>query len=1084
MNYEFINSKINKDFYDDLPGFVCEELDKLVKKYYQESWFLKAWNEYRSHVLNASINDVQMPAYIFDKYAEGDIKHSDMDLSEHFTANDLMHYGMPRRSGRYPWGSGEDPFQHAPDFYARVKQYKKNGLTEQEICEAEGINTKEYRMAYSIAKDRTRADKIAYAKSALADGKTKTQIAKELSEKYGEHIGDTTVGSLLNADRETRTNIAMNTATNLKNILDKTKSGYLDVGVGSERELGISGEKLDTALYILQNEGYNLYNIRVPQATLKGQGTEVKVLAKSDKSKPAQQDFDKIEHIGDKYKSYDDGETFKEAFHYPASLDSKRLAIRYAEDGGLAKDGVVEIRRGVKDLSLGESNYAQVRILVDGTHYIKGMAVYSDGSDMPDGIDLIFNTNKDKSKSKMEVLKPIKNDSENPFGSAIKEGIGPSGGQSYYIGDDGKEHLSLINKRSDAGDWGEWSKELPSQFLSKQPKALIKRQLDLAEAGKDSEFDNIMKVNNPTIRKQMLEEFADKCDKAAVELKAAPLPGQKYQVILPLTSVKDNEIYAPNYKDGEQLILIRYPHGGTFEIPTLTVNNRLKEGKDVIGTAGQVDAVGISKAVADRLSGADFDGDTVMVIPVTGKFKVSTSEPLKGLIGFDPKMSYGPDPVESKKASAEAGENIYVRNGVRYKLMKDTQKEMGMVSNLITDMTLKGASPDELARAVRHSMVVIDAEKHHLDYKQSEIDNGIPALKAKYQPRRYDPLTGTEHAGASTLISKSKSPSIVLDRQEGAPFAKDTGDRLKLIDSAKKLYINEKTGEIYGDKDKVILKADPKTGKKAYRLTGEMKTEVSYIDSSGKKQTVRAYAKDGSLYYKNNEGKYVKVTTEKVKAIPVTIKSTKMMEIDDAHKLSSGTIQEEIYADYANYMKNLGDKARKEAMAIKDIDYSPAARTAYKEEVQQLNYKLDEALRNSPRERHAQMIVASQMKTWNADNPHSTSEERGKREAQFLARARAAVGAKRNNIYITNKEWEAIQAGAITKSRLLDIINHADKDRLKQLSMPQNFAKLSKVQVSRMKSLSNRGYTNEEIASQLGVSSSTVIRYLTGKETA
>ena len=577
MNFEFINNKLNKDFYDDLPGSVCIELDQIAHEYYKESWFLKAWEEYREHVLNTKMTDVKTPSYIFDKYIDGEINHSDdMEAVEEFTVFDLMHYGMPRRSGRYPWGSGDNPFQHAPDFYARVKEYKKAGLSEQEICKAEGINSKEYRMAYSIAKDKVRADKIAYAKSALADGKTKTQIAKELSEKYGEHIGDTTVGSLLNADRESRTHIAMNTANNLKDILNKSKSGYLDVGIGSERELGVSSEKLDTALYILENEGYNLYNIRVPQATMKGQGTEVKVLAKSDKPKPAQQDFDKIEHIADKYKSYDDGETFKEAFHYPASLDSKRLAIRYAEDGGLAKDGVVEIRRGVKDLSLGESNYAQVRILVDGTHYIKGMAVYSDGHDMPDGVDLIFNTNKDKSHSKMEVLKPIKKDPENPFGSAIKEGIGPDGGQSYYIGEDGKEHLSLINKRSDAGDWGAWSKELPSQFLSKQPKALIKRQLELAEVGKDSEFDSIMQVNNPTIRKQMLEEFADKCDKAAVELKAAPLPGQKYQVILPLTSVKDNEIYAPNFKDGEQLILIRYPHGGTFEIPTLTVNNRLK----------------------------------------------------------------------------------------------------------------------------------------------------------------------------------------------------------------------------------------------------------------------------------------------------------------------------------------------------------------------------------------------------------------------------------------------------------------------------------------------------------------------------
>lgn len=258
----------------------------------------------------------------------------------------------------------------------------------------------------SIGKDRIRADKIAYAKSAKADGKSNVQIAKELSAKYKEDIGDTTVASLLNADREARTNIASRTADDLKRVLNQTPSGMLDMGSGIERELNISKEKLDAALYILEASGYNVYSVRVPQATQKGQGTIVRVLAKPDVDKPKKNDFDKIGHLSD-YTS-DNGETFRPAFVYPKSLDSKRLAIRYAEDGGLAKDGVVEIRRGVKDLSLGESNYAQVRILVDDTHYIKGMAVYSDGSDMPDGVDLIFNTNKTKDVAKLDVLKSVK----------------------------------------------------------------------------------------------------------------------------------------------------------------------------------------------------------------------------------------------------------------------------------------------------------------------------------------------------------------------------------------------------------------------------------------------------------------------------------------------------------------------------------------------------------------------------------------------------------------------------------------------------------------------------------------------------
>lgn len=61
------------------------------------------------------------------------------------------------------------------------------------------------------------------------------------------------------------------------------------------------------------------------------------------------------------------------------------------------------------------------------------------------------------------------------------------------------------------------------------------------------------------------------------------------------------------------------------------------------------------------------------------------------------------------------------------------EKQLDVVSNLITDMTIKGATDEELCRAVKHSMVVIDAVKHKLGYKQSEIDNDIESLKKKYQ---------------------------------------------------------------------------------------------------------------------------------------------------------------------------------------------------------------------------------------------------------------------------------------------------------------------------------------------------------------
>ena len=132
--------------------------------------------------------------------------------------------------------------------------------------------------------------------------------------------------------------------------------------------------------------------------------------------------------------------------------------IRYADDvgpdgfKGIQKDGVIEIRRGVKDLSLGNSMYSQVRILVGKDKYLKGMAVYADGKDMPDGVDVIFNTNKSSNKSFDEVLKSIKEDDpNNPFGALIK-----ADGQYEYIDSDGKKKLSPINKTREEGDWDEW----------------------------------------------------------------------------------------------------------------------------------------------------------------------------------------------------------------------------------------------------------------------------------------------------------------------------------------------------------------------------------------------------------------------------------------------------------------------------------------------------------------------------------------------------------------------------------------------------------------------------------------------------
>ena len=909
--------------------------------------------------------------------------------------DELMHYGMPRRSGRYPWGSGKDPYQHSGDFLSRVDELSKKGLSEKDIADHFGLTTSQLRIQKSLAKDERRTLEVDTAKGLRDKGYSLNEIAKMMG-----YNNDSSVRSLLNEHSEARMKEAKNTAEFLKKQVKE--KGMIDVGTGVERELGISKEKLKEALYILELEGYNTFGGGVPQVNNPGKQTNLKVLCPPDtpyktiidangkekKVSSAIYDYENVHSITE-YTSHDSGKTF-DTFKYPASMDSKRLAIRYAEDGGIQKDGLIEIRRGVDDLNLGNSHYAQVRIMVDGTHYIKGMAVYSD--DLPKGVDVMFNTNKTKDKSKMEVLKPIKDDPDNPFGSLIK-----AGGQSYYTDKNGNKKLSLINKRAEEGDWGDWADKLPSQFLSKQNLQLVKQQLGIAAADKKAEFDEIMSLTNPTVKKALLKSFSDDCDSAAVHLQAAALPRQKYQVILPVPSLKDNEIYAPNYNDGETVALVRYPHGGLFEIPILTVNNRQADAKKMIGPNAK-DAVCINSKIAERLSGADFDGDTVMVIPTGGKVRISSKPPLKALEGFDPKMEYPERP------------------GMKY--MRNTQTEMGKISNLITDMTLLGANDDELARAVKHSMVVIDAEKHKLDYKKSEADNNIAALKKRYQGHTDE--NGNYKEGAGTLISRAKSQQSVLKRQ-GSPII------------------------------------DPETGKQSWKVADELEYDKKVVNK-----------------------KTGEVTTKRVTK---TQRSTKMAETDDAYTLVSKTRnpKELAYADYANQMKALANQARKVMVNTPDIKYNPDAKAKYSREVASLNAKCNVALKNAPRERQAQTMANAIVQAKVKDNPDMTAKEKKKAGQQALDKMRRQVGAKRELVNITDKEWEAIQAGAISTNKLKTILDNSDMDRVKQLATPRTTLSLSPAKEARINSLRASGYTNAQIAQTLGVSTSTIIKYLNEK---
>lgn len=939
----------------------------------------------------------------------------------------LEHYGMPRRSGRYPWGSGKEPYQSSRDFYGRVEEMRKKGFKyidedgkewtgDNAIAKSLGYSIGDFRTVYAIAKDERRTDQVARVKSLQSDGLNVSEIGRKMG------IRESTVRSLLNNESELRMKQARETAAFLKKQVDE--KGMVDVGKDVSRELNISKEKLDQALFILQAEGgYEVYGNRFAQVTNKGQMTTQRVLCKPGTEHSAIYDLDKVKTITD-YISRDGGDTYEKKFTYPSSMDSKRLKIRYKEDGGIEKDGLVELRPGVPDLSLGESRYSQVRIMVDDKKYIKGMAVYGDPKDFPDGVDVIFNTNKSKTVEKLNVLKDIKSDPDNPFGSTIKDAN--QGGQYWYTDKNGKKKLGLINKRSDEGDWSEWADSLPAQFLSKQAIPMAKKQLNIAKADKEAEFASIMALDNPTIKKYYLNKFAQSCDSAAVSLKAAALPGQKYHVILPLTSISEKEVYAPGYEDGQKLALIRYPHGGTFEIPIVTVNNKNREGIKMMGKL-PLDAIGINSKVAERLSGADFDGDTVMCIPThdkAGKVKITSTHPLEGLVGFDPKTSYGGDEKDGD----------YYRNGVKYQLMKRTNLEMGRISNLITDMSLAGADEDKLARAVRHSMVVIDADKHHLDYKASEKDNDISSLRKEYQ-RHVDKSGRLREGGASTIISRASGEYDVIKRQ-GTP---------KINIKGKDWYDpNRPEGAlIYKTADDAEYKVN-----KVNKKTGQV-TEVSKMRMQ---------------------------------------KSTNMAETDDAYTLVSEDRHpmELVYADYANSMKKLANEARVALTNTGKIAYNREAKRAYEPEVTSLMEKLNKAELNSVRERAANRMAAATV-----NNKQAQAKANGeklkpkdiqKAGQQALTRAREEVGSvsrKDRNIVINDNEWKAIQAGAISETVLKRILNNSDPDSLRQRAMPKESKAVSEATQARIKAMS-ASWTIAQIADKLNLSTSTVSKYLKG----
>lgn len=891
----------------------------------------------------------------------------------------LAHYGILRRSGRYPWGSGGTENVRNKTFLDTIHALKKEGMSDAKIAESFGFKTTDLRAARSIALAQQKQSKILQARRLKDKGWSHVAIGERMG------LNESSVRALLADGEKDKADALQTTANMLKKQVDEKK--YIDVGVGTEHQVGVTRTRLDTAVAVLKEQGYPVHNIHI--ATGDGKFTTMKVVAPpgtplSEIQKNRGQIRQISEYSNDHGRSYLSVQT-------PISIKSKRVAINYAEDGGADADGVIYVRPGVKDLSIGSSRYAQVRIAVDGTHYLKGMAVYKD--DLPEGVDLVFNTNKHNTGNKKDAMKEIESDPELPFGSIVRQIHGPDGKVSSamnIVGSPTKEGSG------EEGSWDTWSRSLSSQMLSKQSPKLAEQQLGLTFERRKREFDEIMSLTNPTVRQDLLMKFGDSTDSAAVHLKAASMPRQTTRVILPIKSLKDTEVYAPHMRDGEQVALVRYPHGGTFEIPQLKVNNRNREARKLLGT-NPADAIGINPKTAQRLSGADFDGDTVIVIP-NGKKQIESTRALDGLKDFDPQIYKIPDDSPIPRITA-------ARKG----------REMGKVSNLITDMTLQGARSDEIARAIRHSMVVIDAEKHNLNYLESEKANGILQLKEKYQ--------GGKRAGASTIISRATADTYPLDRvprpaRRGGPI-------------------------------------DPATGKKVYELTGR---EVP----------VRKLVRDPST------GKKTYVDTGKTE--PKRRHSVKLAETDDAHTLVSDKkyVMEVVYADHSNRLKAMANQARKEAVRIKPTPYSPSARKVYAPQVASLTAKLNVAEKNAPYERQARLLANQAVSIRRQSNPHLETDELKKIKQQELTNARIRTGAKKTRIVLTQDEWDAIQAGAISNHKLTRILNNSDPDSIKMLAMPKTAPKMSTTMKLRAQTMLASGYTQAEVADQLGVGLTTL----------
>jgi cell envelope opacity-associated protein A len=205
-----------------------------------------------------------------------------------------------------------------------------------------------------------------------------------------------------------------------------------------------------------------------------------------------------------------------------------------------------------------------------------------------------------------------------------------------------------------------------------------------------------------------------------------------------------------------------------------------------------------------------------------------------------------------------------------------------------------------------------------------------------------------------------------------------------------------------------------------------------------------------------------------------------MGETDDARTLISDMNhpKEQVYAEYANEMKSLANKARMEMLHTENLKRNPSAAKTYAPEVMELKSALRLAEMNAPRERRALALANSRAKAKIESDPSLKKDEIRKIKNREVLKAREEVGAERYEIKISDRQWEAIQAGAISDTTLAKILNRANPDRVRELATPRATKELSTGKIARIQALKASGYTNEQIASAVGCSASTVRKYL------